>query len=317
MGVGGVGARRPRGSGGRGASGPWRRRSAACSSRWPRPGRPRRGRGRRGGRPGRGGWPRPARHAAGPAASAVPGQVVGLETVGEPHRAVGRGAGGAGGVGVPVRGRGGAGVAGDLGPVGVGQQPGLELGELGLRGLELASRGGLGGVHRPHRDRRPPRPAVAHVSDRARSPGAGGARSLSWHLFQHRPPTLARARNPLWTRDSDAGCGRKVVELTSGWGGSRQLGCGGLEQASTSGGRAGASLRPTTANRSQPDRRRPDSQPACWPAVAVRPIQHRPLTVAGLGIGLRAHGIAQLAGSPGRCASSRPARQRAAARLRQ
>ena len=81
------------------------------------------------------------------------GEVVVLEALGEPHRPVRGDPGGAGGVGVPVRGRGGAGVGGDLAPVGVGQDACLELGDLGGEGVELVEgRGGLGGVHRPDRD---------------------------------------------------------------------------------------------------------------------------------------------------------------------
>ncbi len=126
--------------------------SAASSSRW----RsalldPVRRRGRRAGPRGRGGWPRPARHGAGPRRARC-GEVVVLEALGEPHRPVRRDPGGGRGVGVPVRGRGGTGGRGDLGPVGVGQQPGLELHQLGLRGLNLGEGGGcLGGVHRPDR----------------------------------------------------------------------------------------------------------------------------------------------------------------------
>ncbi len=66
-----------------------------------------------------------------PSASALAGRARGSEAVREPHRPVCRGPGGAGGDGVPVRGGGGAGEAGDLGAVGVGQDPGLELGDLG------------------------------------------------------------------------------------------------------------------------------------------------------------------------------------------
>ena len=81
------------------------------------------------------------------------GQVVGLKAGGEPHRPVGLDPGGAGGVGVPVRGRGRPGVGGELDLVGVGQESGFELGELGLGSQHLVDDGGgLGRVHRPDRD---------------------------------------------------------------------------------------------------------------------------------------------------------------------
>ncbi len=87
-----------------------------------------------------------------PSASAVAGEVVVGRGLG---RAASRGAPAAGelwSVGVPVRGRGGTGLGAELGLVGVGQQSGLQLGELGLRGLHLCDGGGgLGGVHRPQR----------------------------------------------------------------------------------------------------------------------------------------------------------------------
>ena len=110
------------------------------------------------------------------------GEVVVLEALGEPHRPVCLGPGGPGGVGVPVRGRGGTGGRGHLGPVGVGQEPGLELGQLGLRGLDLVEGGGgLAGVHRPHRQPRPPSPGLIAGTASARvTPGVAGSRSLSW-----------------------------------------------------------------------------------------------------------------------------------------
>jgi hypothetical protein len=76
-----------------------------------------------------------------------------LEPVGEPHDPVRAGSGGAGAVGVPVRGRGRPGDAGEVEPVGVGQHAGLELGDLGGQGGELVEGGGgLIGVHRPEGD---------------------------------------------------------------------------------------------------------------------------------------------------------------------
>ena len=97
------------------------------------------------------------------------GDVVGLETFREPHRPV------RGGRVVRVRWACQFAVevapraAGDLGPVGMGHQPGLELGELGLGGLDVVEGGGgLGGVHRPHRD-----PGHIDLADRGhqRAPG--------------------------------------------------------------------------------------------------------------------------------------------------
>ena len=53
---------------------------------------------------------------------------------------------GPGGAGVPGRGRRGSGQGADVDGVGVGQEPGLKLGELGLGGADLGQ--GLGGQHR-------------------------------------------------------------------------------------------------------------------------------------------------------------------------
>ncbi len=76
-------------------------------------------------------------HAAGGQGGA--GQVVALEPLGEPHGAVGLDPGGAGGGRVPVGGRGRGGVAGQVDPVGVLEEAGLELGDLcGQCGLSSA-----------------------------------------------------------------------------------------------------------------------------------------------------------------------------------
>ena len=92
------------------------------------------GRGRRAGPRGRGGWPRPARHGAGPGERG-PGEVVVLETWASrvDRCAATRVVVVAWACQFAVE------VApvcrGDLGAVGVGQQPGLELHQLGLRGI--------------------------------------------------------------------------------------------------------------------------------------------------------------------------------------
>ena len=97
-----------------------------------------------------------------------PGRVVALEAVGEPHGPVRGRSGGPGLVGVPVGGRGGAGVAGDVDPVGVGEESGLRARPAAPRRTwtSAIAGGGVGGVHRPHRD--PPATAaelIAHAGD--------------------------------------------------------------------------------------------------------------------------------------------------------
>ena len=85
-----------------------------------------------------------------PSASAVRVSVVLLERSGEPGLAVGFAAGELGVVGQPVRGRGGAGVVAEVDLVGVGEDPGLELGDLGGQRLQRGEgAGGLVVVHRP------------------------------------------------------------------------------------------------------------------------------------------------------------------------
>jgi hypothetical protein len=65
------------------------------------------------------------------------GGFVGVQAVGDPHQPAGGCPGGGRGVGVPPRGRRRGSLAGEVDPVGVHQQPGLELGQLGLGGLKV------------------------------------------------------------------------------------------------------------------------------------------------------------------------------------
>jgi hypothetical protein len=149
-----------------------------------------------------------------------PGVLALLEPVGEPHRPMRRRSGGSRLVGVPVRGRGRAGGGGQVDPVGVRQEPGLELGQLGSRGLDL----GEGGRWSRWRPSTRPAPRPPRRADRAHPrapgrPGAAGGRALSWALFQHRPPTLARGRDPCVDNGFECpGCGRKLA-IVGGCGG--------------------------------------------------------------------------------------------------
>ena len=140
------------------------------------------------------------------------GRLVGVQCRREPDRPVSGRAGEGGVVGEPVRGRGGTGLAGHVDGLGVGEQPGLQLGQLGL--AASTSSESRWSRRRPSTTTEPRRPTPGRCARRRPrgSPGAGGGRSLSWvnSSTGHRQ---SRARNPLFHkgfRDCDP-------TVTCGW----------------------------------------------------------------------------------------------------